>query len=243
MKKTLIDAKIGSMSLVGVRGQYPFARGNYCSNTQGIYFCNIWAENLVHVCNVLGLLPDGKIEVMLFKDDTKTNYVYAYVIDERVPKEALHAPYFCGIKESDEVIRYHEEISRDDSTDNTNSSNELSMGKIFDSKGNEYDLDSLYQITPRRASQFFRQDPYIGKLSENFDFTMNEVSEIKDAMIGKIKRRPPKLEFGHAYTFVMKSDDSRAVGIWQGSEVGFACGPVYVTMSEIDTRTIKELKE
>lgn len=111
MRKALIKSQIGMMSCVGFSGSYPFKRGNYCSNIEHVYFTNIWGENLTHLIN-LGTLPDGKIEVLLFKDDSGRES-YAYVIDERIPKEALHAPYFCGIKTSVEVLKYHHNIDSD----------------------------------------------------------------------------------------------------------------------------------
>lgn len=115
------------------------------------------------------------------------------------------------------------------------------MGKVLDARGNEYDLDALYRITPAHISSVYREPSYIGKVTADFDFAYNDVEEIEDAKIGTIKRQPPQLEFGHVYSFVLLADGNRAVGIWHGSEVGFACGPVYVTKSEIDCYTIKRM--
>lgn len=102
MKQVMIKSAVGMMSCVAISGSFPFSHGNYCSNIESYYFTNIWAENLQHLIR-MGIIDD-KIEVLLF-DET-----YAYVIDERVPKEALHAPYFCGIKESIEVLRHHYDV-------------------------------------------------------------------------------------------------------------------------------------
>ncbi len=112
MRKAFIKADVGSMSMICVHGEFPYSHGNYCSNSEGFYFTNIWAENLEHVL-ASGALPDGKVEVMLFRDDTDTRDAYALVIDERVPKEALHSPYFCGIRTSVEVLRYAHNIADD----------------------------------------------------------------------------------------------------------------------------------
>ena len=105
--KTVIKADVAWMSCVGVPGVFPYARGNYFTNSEGFYFTNLWAENLKHAINS-GMINDGLIEVELFKDSS--NYGYAYVTDPRVPSEALHAPYFCGIAHSVEIVRMHHKI-------------------------------------------------------------------------------------------------------------------------------------
>ncbi|CAM0010155.1 hypothetical protein VPHK567_0280 [Vibrio phage K567] len=159
MKRAFIEAGIGGMSLVGVHGEYPYGHGNYCTNTQGYYFTNIWAENLEHVRDVLNLLPDGKIEVLLFRGESKTNYVYAYVIDERVPKEALHAPYFCGIKTNTDIIRHHYDIPDDKCLCDFDDLKLLSFrssnnkGRI---KASCYECDTVFEFQRVRATGVYR---------------------------------------------------------------------------------------
>lgn len=158
MKKIKIDAKVGMMSLVGVSGSFPYAHGNYCSNTQGYYFVNLWAENLEHlVAN--GYLPDGQIEVLLFRDNKQQNYRYAYVIDECVPKEAIHAPYFCGIATSVEIMRYHYQTPDDKCLCHTEDYRILSM-RSQDNKGRSVrhcpECDTRYTIQMPRRDAIFR---------------------------------------------------------------------------------------
>lgn len=109
MKKIKISSAIGCSSLVGVSGKFPFAHGNYCTNSEGYYFVNMWAENIRHL-QATGQIDD-EIEVILFKSVDRTRYAYAYVVDERVPKEAIHSPYFCGIHTSVEILRWHNEVA------------------------------------------------------------------------------------------------------------------------------------
>ncbi|AUR85977.1 hypothetical protein NVP1081O_242 [Vibrio phage 1.081.O._10N.286.52.C2] len=110
MEKVKISALVGMMSMVGINGQFPFTSGNYCSNVHDVYFSNIWAENLMHLTST-GVIDDGLIEVLLF---TEKGGDYAYVIDERVPKEAIHEPYFCGIAQSTQILRYHYGLPEDE---------------------------------------------------------------------------------------------------------------------------------
>ncbi|QIW90612.1 UNVERIFIED_ORG: hypothetical protein GCAPEGMB_00265 [Vibrio phage V07] len=158
MKKAKITAQVGMMSLCGVSGSFPFSHGNYCSNTQGYYFVNLWAENLKHlVAN--DYLPDGQIEVLLFRDNKRQNYVYAYVIDERVPKEALHAPYFCGIATSVEIMRYHHQTPDDKCLCYSEDYRLLSM-RSQDMKGRSVrhcpECDTRYTIQLPRRNDVFR---------------------------------------------------------------------------------------
>ncbi|AGN30287.1 hypothetical protein VPFG_00288 [Vibrio phage nt-1] len=158
MKKTKITARVGMMSLVGVSGSFPYARGNYCSNTQGYYFVNLWAENLEHLINN-GYLPDGQIEVLLFRDNKQQDYRYAYVIDERVPKEALHAPYFCGIATSVEVMRYHYQTPDDKCLCDTDDYSVLSAHS-WDNKGRSVrhcpQCDTRFTIQTKRRNDVYR---------------------------------------------------------------------------------------
>lgn len=110
--RTYVSAKAHTISLCGVNGEFPFKFGNYFSNAEDYYFVNLWYENLEYLLDN-GIIDDGKIEALLFKYADSDSYVYAYVIDERVPKEALHAPYFCGIKTSVEIVRMHHKVPDD----------------------------------------------------------------------------------------------------------------------------------
>ena len=109
MKKMIINANVGMMSCAGISGKFPYTWGNYCSNVDGIYFVNLWAENLQHML-INNILADGKVEVILFEEN---GCKYAYAIDERIPEEAIHAPYFCGIKTCLAVLRYHSQVPDD----------------------------------------------------------------------------------------------------------------------------------
>ncbi|MCY9865093.1 hypothetical protein OTK49_21475 [Vibrio coralliirubri] len=110
--RAFVEAKAHVISTCGVRGEFPFERGNYFTSSEKYYFVNLWYENLKHLLDN-GYLEDGKIEVLLFKHLDVDKFGYAYVVDERVPKEALHEPYFCGIRTNVEIIRMHHKVPDD----------------------------------------------------------------------------------------------------------------------------------
>lgn len=156
--KTLIKANAHWISACGFNGTFPFKRGNYFSNSQEYYFVNLWYENLQHLLDN-GYLDDGKIEVLLFKQDGSDKFECAYVIDERVPKEALHAPYFCGIKPNVEIVRMHHNVPDDKCLCEVNDYGLTSSGG-GDNKGLSYkwcpQCETRFEIQTQRAKGVYR---------------------------------------------------------------------------------------
>lgn len=109
METTFIKSAIGMMSCVGIGGEFPFKHGNYCSNTDNIYFVNLWAENIDHL--ITHNIIDDKLEALVF---TEHGCKYALVVDKRIPSNVYHKPYFCGIRTSEKVIRHFYKIPDND---------------------------------------------------------------------------------------------------------------------------------
>lgn len=109
MIKTKISSKLSYRSLCGTNDSFPFKHGNYCASSDGHYLSNIWAENIDHL-NENDYFPDDLIEVLLFEENDTT---YAYVIDDRIPENTLHQPYFCGIKTCISLLKYHHKVPDD----------------------------------------------------------------------------------------------------------------------------------
>ena len=107
-EKMMINTAIGRSSLCGVSGKFPFKRGNYCSNVDGMYVSNMWYENIKHLVDTNVI--DSEMLALVF---TEHGMKYAYIIDPRIPKEALNKPYFCGIKTSVKVLRHHYDVPED----------------------------------------------------------------------------------------------------------------------------------
>lgn len=106
-----ISTQVGMMSCVGIGGEFPYKRGNYCSVGKGgceFYLCNLWAENLEHLVET-GVL-DGKMDALIFDDEGRKT---ALIVDKRIPEGVLHKPYFCGIRTNVDVLRHYYEIPDD----------------------------------------------------------------------------------------------------------------------------------
>lgn len=100
-----ISSRIGSKSLCGVSGEFPYKRGNYCSNVDGFYFVNLWAENIEYM--VWNGMINHEVRARVFYKDGRK---YALVEDSRISDDVYHEPYFCGIKTNTDIIRFYNKI-------------------------------------------------------------------------------------------------------------------------------------
>lgn len=87
--RTTLEIKIGSQSLIGIRGKYPLTWGNYFSFRSGIRCLNMWAENLKAANKKLSL--NDTVEGWLFTEDQRQWFI---VDDPRIPVNWLYNK-FC----------------------------------------------------------------------------------------------------------------------------------------------------
>lgn len=88
-------------------GKFPYPRGRYFfindGTNQGIYVVNLWYENMKYLIDN-GALTDT-INAVVFTSNKGVKC--AYIIDDRVPDNALHAPVFGGSLVNPDVLRFH----------------------------------------------------------------------------------------------------------------------------------------